>query len=298
MAFETIGQKLRQARLDNNISLEELQQITKIQKKYLEAIENDMYDLLPGTFYVRAFIRQYAAAVGEDGDYLVAVFDGKIDPYAPARESIVEEIQESRTEVHEEGFISRFLSGLPAIILGLVAIAILIVVFYQMWVDKNSEPMIANSQPSVIQSTTSLSTETSTSESISSTNSSATSESTEQSSSSSEQEQAMISFDSESGNAAYMTVKNIESPVEVSFEGQNGPCWLGIMVDGAYVFEATLNEGDKQETNLPDNATNATIILGASSNVKVKVAGEELAFNPNNTDIVQRNIYLTLDYSR
>ncbi|MBM9832891.1 helix-turn-helix domain-containing protein, partial [Enterococcus faecalis] len=69
MANETtIGAKLRQARLDKNISLIELQQMTKIQKRYLEAIEAERFDQLPGTFYVRAFIRQYAAAVGEDGD--------------------------------------------------------------------------------------------------------------------------------------------------------------------------------------------------------------------------------------
>lgn len=46
-------------------------------KKVFGGIEADRFEQLPGTFYVRAFIRQYAAAVGEDGDKLVSVFDGK-----------------------------------------------------------------------------------------------------------------------------------------------------------------------------------------------------------------------------
>ena len=43
-----IGDNLRQARLNKNISLDELQQKTKIQKRYLEAIEKGAFDLLPG----------------------------------------------------------------------------------------------------------------------------------------------------------------------------------------------------------------------------------------------------------
>ncbi|MBZ6010541.1 helix-turn-helix domain-containing protein [Leuconostoc gelidum] len=58
-----IGEQLKAARLKKNLSLDDVQASTKIQERYLEAIENNNLGILPGDFYVRAFIRQYALAV-------------------------------------------------------------------------------------------------------------------------------------------------------------------------------------------------------------------------------------------
>ena len=52
-----------------------MQQITKIQKRYLIAIEDEKFDELPGDFYVRAFIKQYADTVGLDGKELLREYD-------------------------------------------------------------------------------------------------------------------------------------------------------------------------------------------------------------------------------
>ena len=51
--------------------MDDLQQMTKIQKRYLIAIEEGDYEIMPGNFYVRAFIKQYADTVGLDGDRLL-----------------------------------------------------------------------------------------------------------------------------------------------------------------------------------------------------------------------------------
>ena len=54
--------------------MDDLQSITKIQKRYLSGIENEDYSMMPGAFYVRAFIKQYAEAVGLDPDEMLALY--------------------------------------------------------------------------------------------------------------------------------------------------------------------------------------------------------------------------------
>ncbi|WP_413627151.1 helix-turn-helix domain-containing protein [Fructilactobacillus vespulae] len=70
-AKTTVGSQLSKARENAGISIDTLQKKTKIQKKYLVAIENNDFDALPGKFYVRAFVRQFANTVGLDGEEIL-----------------------------------------------------------------------------------------------------------------------------------------------------------------------------------------------------------------------------------
>jgi cytoskeletal protein RodZ len=70
----TLGQQLKQAREEKNISLQEIAESTHISIRFLQAIENDAYDVLPGGVFNRAFVRKFASKVGFDEEQAVNLY--------------------------------------------------------------------------------------------------------------------------------------------------------------------------------------------------------------------------------
>ncbi len=66
-----IGETLRDARMRARIDVSEIEAKTKIRAKYLRALENEEWGLLPGPTFVKSFLRTYAQALGLDGKALV-----------------------------------------------------------------------------------------------------------------------------------------------------------------------------------------------------------------------------------
>jgi cytoskeleton protein RodZ len=65
-----VGAVLREARSRRKIDLAEVEATTRIRVRYLRAIENEEWDVLPGDVYTRGFIRTYASYLGLDGERL------------------------------------------------------------------------------------------------------------------------------------------------------------------------------------------------------------------------------------
>ncbi|MGY4104120.1 helix-turn-helix domain-containing protein [Ignavigranum ruoffiae] len=124
-----LGSKLRDARIERGYTLNTLQQKTKIQKKYLQAIEDGQFDILPGQYYVRAFVKQYADIVGLNGNQLLEDHEAEIINPVEEEEDFVEESSiPSRLERHQQGEKSQWehvLSYLPMILL--ITIILLII---------------------------------------------------------------------------------------------------------------------------------------------------------------------------
>src|SRR5579884_2548573 len=75
-----IGPSLRDARRQRGIDLDAAQRATHICRRYLEAIEDERFDLLPAPPYARGFLREYAEYLGLDGDLYAAEYDERFAP--------------------------------------------------------------------------------------------------------------------------------------------------------------------------------------------------------------------------
>ena len=68
---DSFGPWLRRQREIREIDLQEIADRTKISVRYLKAMEQDRFDLLPGTVFARGFLREYARYVGLSPDEVV-----------------------------------------------------------------------------------------------------------------------------------------------------------------------------------------------------------------------------------
>ncbi|MEI4524246.1 helix-turn-helix domain-containing protein [Priestia megaterium] len=143
LALTELGQRLRQERESKGLSLEDLQKLTKIQKRYLLGIEEGNYEVMPGKFYVRAFIKQYCEAIGLDTDTIFEEY--KSDIPSTQTEDMPQQLSRvrSRKEIpqHTKG-VSKAYDYLPTVLVvaGVVVVGIIIWVIAQNIVsDKNKE---------------------------------------------------------------------------------------------------------------------------------------------------------------
>jgi cytoskeleton protein RodZ len=76
----SVGEALRRERLRRGQDLEDIARDIKIRAKLLEFIEADQFDRLPGGVFAKSFVKQYASALGLDGDEFAAEVQRQIQP--------------------------------------------------------------------------------------------------------------------------------------------------------------------------------------------------------------------------
>ena len=69
-----IGNTLREARVRRNLTLQQVEEDIKIRVKYVQAMENEDWDVMPGVTYVKGFLRTYSTYLGLDPDVIIGEF--------------------------------------------------------------------------------------------------------------------------------------------------------------------------------------------------------------------------------
>ncbi len=77
----SIGETLRGARESQRISLQQAEQVTRIRREFLQALERDDFATLPGSAYAKGFLRNYARFLGLDADALNARYQALAGPH-------------------------------------------------------------------------------------------------------------------------------------------------------------------------------------------------------------------------
>ena len=254
MRKKTIGEVLRLARINQGLSIEELQAKTDIQMNLLEAMEADDFDQLPSPFYARSFLRKYAWAVELDERIILDAYDsGSMITY--------EEV-----DVDEEDLSGRRRSNkkktsyLPLFYFVLFALSILIFVTYYVWNYIQTQPSPSSANYSVVNSTSSTT--------------SSSSSSSNQTSSSSSTAESTITISGE-GNRIEARYKTSKETATVQLTVSDTTSWVSVSgseLEGG----VTLSSDNKNAKTTVSTKEPVTITLGVVKGVTLTVDNQTI----------------------
>ena len=277
--METIGEKLQKARIDRGLTIGDLQKITKIQRRYLEAIEENDFDAMPSDYYKRTFIRQFAEAVGLNPRPLLRRLDGK-----PEEEELTNTmalsmpVKGSRKSKYNETNTKKSLiaSYIPVALLVLVVAAIIGTIVWAIMLDSEKGPIVPTpNKTTIVDSGSKLETSTTTEKSE-------TEESTKDSEKTEEKKkETNISLVSDDGETVVYKLADWEKPMKVAFKGLDDAAWVGLQNSQTQeiFYQYTIQPKEELETFVPDELDSFSIVVGASRNVTIFINGEEIKFN-------------------
>jgi cytoskeleton protein RodZ len=118
-----IGNSLREARLRRGVEFAQAEVATKIRGKYLLALEEERFELLPAQTYVKGFLRTYAEYLGLDGQLYVDEFNSRFVSGADEHEP-----RTRRSAARPERRNRRLETNVVLLALGAVAVLTVIVI--------------------------------------------------------------------------------------------------------------------------------------------------------------------------
>ncbi|HEM4277199.1 TPA: cytoskeleton protein RodZ [Streptococcus suis] len=267
MRQKSIGEVLRTAREGRGWTFVDLQRITKIQAKYLQALEYNDFDFIANSDDVQSILKAYAEALELDADVLLDAYE--TNSLVKYYEDGEEELRSSELKRSYKVRKRKKNSYLPLIYLLLATGLIIIFVTYIV------HSRLQN-RASITPTTTSYSiVEQSISEASSGTETSSTEQvqSNSTSSSSSATENVTISG---SGSNIVATLKTVTYPVEVTVTAKNTTSWISLsdtLLEGGVTLTP---DNPTVTTTIEEGVTSTTLVLGVVKGVEVTVGGKKL----------------------
>ena len=250
MRKKTIGEVLRLARINQGLSLEELQRKTDIQLNLLEALESDDFDQLPSPFYTRSFLRKYAWAVELDENLVLDAYDsGSMITYEEVDVDEIELSGRRRSNRKKRSF-------LPLFYFILFSLSILLFVTYYVWNYIQTQPdPTSYSSYSVVQET-------------SSTSSVIQYSSSSVNSSSSSMESALSI--SGVGNNVEVVYKTNQETAKIQLAVSDGRSWVSVS-DSELAGGVTLSPNNKSSQTTVSTKNPVTVTLGVVKGVVLTI---------------------------
>ncbi|WP_251938675.1 cytoskeleton protein RodZ [Streptococcus sp. Marseille-Q0941] len=256
MRKKTIGEVLRLARINQGLSLEELQRKTDIQLDMLEALESDDFDKLPSPFYARSFLRKYAWAVELDENIVLDAYDsGSMITY---EEVDVDEIELSGRRRSNR----KKRSLLPLFYFVLFSLSILIFVTYYVWNYIQTQPTETTSANYHIVTTTTNAPSSETTSSNQTTNPSSSTE-------------ASTVTVTGQGDVISVEYKTPKETAELQLSVADATSWVSVS-DTDLAGGATLDPNNKTVKTTISKGSPVTITLGVVKSVKIKIDNQEI----------------------
>ncbi len=285
-----LGKYLREAREAKGLSIDDVQELTKIQKRYLEAIEEGNYEILPGQFYVRAFIRQYAETIGVDvSGFLTEKPVVEESTVASTVEEVKHEEIPSRASKLKEPLSnvksSRVMDYLPRILVAILIIGICIAI-YMMFPSKNDGKSADTNQT---QSNSNSEIEKPKNNALDQAKVNNTKKTEKPKNDVTEQTPAQkITVDSAAGKRTTISLSGTDVfKLEVV---ANGESYVDLKnANGKMFYSGILKQGQTQNYDLTDE-NEVTVNIGASNNVELRINDEIFKYPVSPTNAVHQKI--------
>ncbi|KAB3537174.1 helix-turn-helix domain-containing protein [Bacillus safensis] len=287
-----LGKRLVEAREEKGMSLEDLQTVTKIQKRYLLAIEQGNYDIIPGKFYVRAFIKQYAEAVGLNPEQLFEEF--RKDVPSTYNDEVSDKLSNIKPQRELPKPASKVLELLPTIlIIGgiIVVIAIIYVIVQAVNHDSGQKNNQATPQQSEskyeVSEDSSLAKDQKKKEKASSDDKEKSSKKDD--SSKDDETVSLKATNTEGSTTTYEVSGADEMELKISASQAS---WLRVRDESGKVLKmGELKDGESFKTDLSD-LSQVDIRLGNASGIDIKVNDETLKYELDPKDTMTQNIVI------